>query len=102
MIVNCQVQRSMRNDLFRPSKRIVDFCALTVMNVNSNLILDVTPYSMVEIYRRSSETSVNSYRTTRYQIAEDDTLHPEAILKMGSYAAKPEFHIAKQVTSKLS
>jgi hypothetical protein len=84
-MVNREVERSRRNDLFRPYKRMADFWALMVMNVKNNLRWDVTPYSMVEIYRRSSETSVNSCPTTRYQIPDEDTVHPEVIWKMGSF-----------------
>jgi hypothetical protein len=62
----CQVQ----NFLFMfyvqcNSFSFVGFEVLTAVAVRSSVMRDITPYSLVEVSRHSSETSVDFYRTTR-------------------------------------
>jgi hypothetical protein len=64
---------------FRVRERYKKNCVRFAMK--SYTLEDVTPYSLVDVYRRFGGTSVNIYQTTRYRIPKDITL----TFKLGSY-----------------
>jgi hypothetical protein len=45
------------------------------MSMKSYTLRDLTPYSLVEIYKRSSETSVNFHQITRSYTLDDSAFH---------------------------
>jgi hypothetical protein len=58
------------------------------MNMKNDTARDVMPYSLVEIYKRSSETSVNFHQITRSHNLEDSVFHNHS-------RENPKFHIVR-------